>query len=64
MLPERQGLKPARTGWQWVGLGASILAFGVLMGVRTDIASEWGRAAIAAVAFVVLFSGIGFSRQR
>jgi len=54
MRTERKGRAHARTGWQWIGLAALCLTYGVLMSVRTEVPSVPGRIAVAGLAAVVL----------
>jgi hypothetical protein len=54
MRTERKGRAHLRTGWQWIGLAAACLTYGVLMSLRTEVPSATGRIAVAALAGVVL----------
>jgi len=43
---------------------SAIIVFAVLMAVRSEVSSLWGRAVVAGVAFGVLAGGLAWSRVR
>ena len=49
---------------RWALLLVSICVFGLLMGLRDELASIWLRAAMAATAFVILVPAIFLFRRR
>ena len=47
----------AKTFFRWATLLICICIFGVLMGLRAEVISNWARAGLAVAAFVVLALG-------
>ena len=47
----------------WACLAVAVIVFGLLMGLRTELHSEWLRAVAAGVAFVVLFTTMNHLRK-
>jgi hypothetical protein len=44
-------------------LAVAVIVFGLLMGLRTELHSDWLRAVAAGVAFVVLFTTMNHLRK-
>jgi len=49
--------RATKTFFRWVTFLICICIFGVLMGLRADVISNWARAGLAVAAFVVLVIG-------
>lgn len=47
----------------WACLAVAVIVFGLLMGLRTKLQSEWLRAAAAGVAFALLFTTVNLFRK-